>query len=182
MKDAFNTSRLSVELFSIGKIVAPHSVRGDVRIIPWTDFPDRFYNLKTVYLDDADHQVSVESVRPHKKNFLVKFQGCDNMNDALALKGKILKVRREELAPLPEGHFYIFDIIGLEVFTESGESLGDVTDVLETGSNDVYVVEAKESSALPKRRQPLLIPALKEVVKKIDLANKQMIVRLQEEW
>lgn len=164
------------ELFSIGKIVAPHGVRGDVRIIPLTEFPERFYDLKTVYLDDGQ-LVVVENVRPHQNFFLVKFAKCNCMDDAEALRGKLLKVRRDQLLPLPEGHYYIFDIIGLNVFTEEGEFLGEVTDVLETGSNDVYAVGQKGAS-----KPPLLIPALKEVVKKIDLENKQVIVRLQEEW
>jgi 16S rRNA processing protein RimM len=165
------------ELFSIGRIVAPHGVRGDVRIVPLTDFPQRFYDLKTVYLDNETHVVEVEFVRPHQQFFLVKFAGYNCMNSADTLRGKFLKVRRDQLVSLPEGHYYIFDIIGLQVFTEAGELLGEVTDVLETGSNDVYTVEQKGVS-----KTPLLIPALKEVVKKIDTENKQMIVRLQEEW
>ncbi|MDR1702226.1 MAG: ribosome maturation factor RimM [Sporomusaceae bacterium] len=162
------------ELFFVGKIIAPHGVRGDVRIIPLTDFPERFASLKEVYLDDAQVAV-IEQVRPHQNFFLVKFKGVETMDAAETLRGKLLKVRREDLVPLPEGHYYIFDIIGLKVFTETDELLGEITDVLETGSNDVYVVEQQG-------KPQLLLPALKEVVKKIDLENKRVIVRLQEEW
>jgi 16S rRNA processing protein RimM len=163
------------ELFSIGKIIAPHGVRGDVRIIPLTDFPERFFALKEVYLDASSEVAVIENVRAHQNFFLIKFKGCNTMDEAEILRGKLLKVHREDLVPLPQGHYYIFDIIGLSVFTETGEFLGEVTDVLETGSNDVYTVEQKGKT-------PLLLPALKEVVKKIDLENKRMIVRLQEEW
>ncbi len=76
---------------------------------------------------------------------------------------------------LPEGHYYFFDIIGLSVYTETGEHLGEITDILQTGSNDVYVAERKNE-------KPLLIPALKEVVLQIDIPGKKMIVKLQEEW
>jgi len=166
------------ELFSIGKIVAPHGVRGDVRIIPMTDFPQRFYDLKEVYLDDHGQLAAIENVRPHQNFFLIKLFGYNCMDSAATLRGKFLKVRRDQLVSLPEGHYYIFDIIGLRAFTEDGDFLGEITDVLETGSNDVYVVNQKEEIS----KTPLLIPALKEVVKKIDIENSQVIVRLQEEW
>jgi 16S rRNA processing protein RimM len=158
----------------IGKIGAPHGVRGDVRVIPLTDFPDRFHQLKTVYTDDGA-KLTVESARFHKQFVLVKFRGIDTMNDTEPLRGKLIKVRREDAVVLPEGHYYFFDIIGLSVYTETGEHLGDITDILQTGSNDVYVAERKNE-------KPLLIPALKEVVLQIDIPGKKMIVRLQEEW
>lgn len=159
---------------TVGKIVAPHGVRGDVRVMPLTDFPDRFQKLKDVYLDD-EKKVTIESTRAHKQFILVKFRGLDNANDVEVLRGKLIKINREDLVVLPEGHYYFFDIIGMEVYTEVGEFLGKITDILETGSNDVYVAE-KEGA------KPLLIPALKKVVLTINVPNKQMIVRLQEEW
>jgi len=158
----------------IGKIGAPHGVRGDVRVIPLTDFPDRFHQLKMVYTDDGA-KLTVESARFHKQFVLVKFRGIDTMNEAELLRGKLIKVRREDAVVLPEGHYYFFDIIGLSVFTETGEHLGDIADILQTGSNDVYIAERKNE-------KPLLIPALKEVVLQIDIPGKKMIVRLQEEW
>ncbi|BBB93216.1 MAG TPA: ribosome maturation factor RimM [Methylomusa anaerophila] len=164
------------ELYSIGKIVAPHGVRGDVRIIPLTDFPERFQDLKTVYVEDSTRKVEVKSVRYHKQFILLKFVGYNTMNDVEQFRGKLLKVPREELMILPAGHYYVFDIIGLKVYEESGDYLGTITDVLETGSNDVYVIEKEEN------QKPILIPALKKVVKRIDIAGKQMIVALQEEW
>lgn len=170
-------------LFSIGKIVAPHGVRGDVRIIPWTDFPERFFNLKSVFLDNRNLKLDVERVKASNKFFLIKFKDYDSMDKAETLRNKILMVEKEDLVDLPEGHYYIFDIIGLSVYTEEKEFLGTVKDVLETGSNDVYVVEKDNlEEETSKKNQPLLIPALKEVVKKIDLEDKIMIVKLQEEY
>jgi 16S rRNA processing protein RimM len=100
------------------------------------------------------------------------------MNDRNAiehLRGKLIQIEHKDLVPLPTGHYYIFDIVGLEVFTEENEYLGKVTDVLETGSNDVYIVDQKD-------KKPLLIPALKTVVLKIDISDGKMIVKLQEVW
>ncbi|WP_425060820.1 Ribosome maturation factor RimM [Sporomusa carbonis] len=161
------------DLITIGKIVAPHGVRGDVRILPLTDFPDRFYDMKAAFVENCG-QLKLEAVRKHKQFILLKFAGIDTMNDAERLRGKLIKIGREDLVKLPEGQYYIFDIIGLNVITEDGEQLGVVTDVLQPGSNDVYVVEQQG-------KRELLIPAIKEVVKKIDIAAKQMVVKLQEE-
>lgn len=161
------------DLITIGKIVAPHGVRGDVRIFPLTDFPDRFHALKTVYVENVG-QMQLESARPHKKFILLKFAGINTMNEAGNLSGKLLKIGREDLVQLPAGQYYIFDIIGLNVFNEEGELLGIITDVLQPGSNDVYVIETQD-------KQELLVPAIKEVVKQIDIAGKKMLVKLQEE-
>jgi len=167
------TNMINTELITVGKIVAPHGVRGDVRIVPLTDFPDRFYDLKTVLVEDVG-QLKIEAVRQHKKFILIKFAERDSVSAAQLLRGKLLKIKREDVVKLPEGQYYIFDIIGLNVFTEEGTLLGSITDVLQPGSNDVYVVEQHD-------KKELLIPAIKEVVKKIDIEGKQMIVKLQEE-
>ncbi|AIF51626.1 ribosome maturation factor RimM [Pelosinus sp. UFO1] len=156
----------------IGKIGAPQGVRGEVRVTPLTDFPERFRELKTALLDDGT-SLPIESVRYHQQFVLLKFRGMDNRNDIEHLRGKLIKVERKDLVELPAGHYYIFDIVGLEVYTEEEEYLGKVTDVLETGSNDVYIVEQKD-------KQPLLIPALKSVVLQIDIPSGKMIVKLQE--
>ena len=161
------------DLITIGKIVAPHGVRGDVRILPLTDFPDRFQDLKAAFVDDVG-QLELESARQHNKMILLKFSTINSMNDAERLRGKLIKIGRQDLIKLPEDQYYIFDIIGLTVVTEDGAELGRITDVLQPGSNDVYVIEQQG-------KQDLLIPAIKDVVKKIDIAGKQMVVKLQEE-
>jgi len=157
----------------IGKIGAPQGIRGEVRLIPLTDFPERFKTLKTALLDDGT-SLQVESVRYHQQFVLLKFKGLDDRNAIEHLKNKLIQIERKDLIPLPEGHFHVFDIIGLTVYNEQEECLGKISDVLQTGSNDVYIVEQKD-------KQPLLIPGLKTVVLNIDVANGKMIVKLQEE-
>lgn len=171
LPSATNMSR--PDLITIGKIVAPHGVRGDVRILPLTDFPNRFHDLKEVFVDDVG-QLKLESARQHKNMILLKFTGFDSMNDSERLRGKLVKIGQQDLVKLPAGQYYIFDIIGLTVVTETGELLGTISDVLQPGSNDVYVVNQ------PGKKE-LLIPAIKEVVKEIDITGKRMVVKLQEE-
>ncbi len=164
---------MSDKMIVIGKIGAPQGVRGEVRLIPLTDFPERFKTLKTALFDDGT-RLEVESVRYHQQFVLLKFKGLDDRNAIEPLKNKLLQIERKDLIPLPEGHYHIFDIIGLSVYNEQEEYLGKISDVLQTGSNDVYVVEQKE-------KQPLLIPGLKTVVLSIDITAGKMIVKLQEE-
>jgi 16S rRNA processing protein RimM len=161
-------------LIAIGKAVAPHGVRGDVRVVPLTDFPDRFLTMKKVRLEDG-RVLDIESAKYHKQFVLLKFRGLDDRNAVENLRGKLLMVDRDGLVKLPAGHYYIFDIIGLKVFDESGAALGTVTDVLATGANDVYIAEQEG-------QKPLLIPALKDVVREIDVPGGRITVRLQEEW
>jgi 16S rRNA processing protein RimM len=165
---------MSNNLITIGKIVAPHGVRGDVRVIPLTDFPERFQKLKTIILDKGI-TLDIEKVKYHKQAVLLKFHGLDDMNAVEHLRGKLIQIEPKDLVVLPEGQYYHFDIIGLKVYTVSGDYLGVITDILVTGSNDVYIIEQND-------KPPVLIPALREVVTNIDIAGGQMIVKLQEEW
>jgi 16S rRNA processing protein RimM len=161
-------------LIIIGKIVAPHGVRGDVRVVPLTDFPERFYALKTAVLESGA-VLTLEGCRENKQFFLLKFKGYDDRTAVEPLRGKLLHVSKQDAVKLPEGHYFVFDIIGLAVEDDTGAALGTVTEVLSTGSNDVYVVEQEGL-------KPLLIPALKSVVQTIDVPGGRMVVKLQEEW
>lgn len=155
----------------IGKISAPHGVRGEVRIVPLTDFPERFENLKTVFLED-DSKMELESVKFSNKFIIAKFKNINSRNDIEIFNGKLLMLNRSDIPSLPEGEYYNFDIIGLEVIDDKGSKLGKITEVLKTGSNDVYVVEGKKQ---------ILVPALKKVVKEINLTDGFMKVELLEE-
>ena len=155
----------------IGKISAPHGVRGEVRIVPLTDFPERFENLKTVFLVD-DSKMELESVKFSNKFIIAKFKNINSRNDIEIFNGKLLMLNRSDIPSLPEGEYYNFDIIGLEVIDDKGSKLGKITEVLKTGSNDVYVVEGKKQ---------ILVPALKKVVKEINLVDGFMKVELLEE-
>ncbi|NPV71209.1 MAG: 16S rRNA processing protein RimM [Firmicutes bacterium] len=152
---------------------------GDLRVEALTDFPERFERGAGVWAQPrgdgaplARH--TVERVTRGKRHLLVKLSGVDSRAAAQALAGGYLKIGRDELRPLPEGSFYVFEIIGLDVLTGDGRALGRVSDVLKTGANDVYVVKP------PHGGRDVLIPALKAVVKRVDLETRTMIVELPE--
>lgn len=160
------------KLITIGKVGAPHGVRGEVRIIPLTDFPNRFEKLKNVIIDDLK-SLTISNVRYHNQFIIAKFDNFDTKESAASLNGKLLKVERKDVPPLAPGEYYSFDIIGLNVQNENGTDLGKIVEILKTGSNDVYIVE--------QNKNRLLIPALKSVVLKIDIEQGFMLVKLQEE-
>ena len=146
----------------IGKIGAARGLDGLVRIIPLTDFVGRFDGLEKISV--GGKIFGVEEVKHIGGEIFMKFAGVDNRDDAKTLTNKFLTVDRKDAAPLADGEFYTFDIIGCEIF--SGEKkIGTVTAVLKTGSNDVFEVDGK-----------ILIPALKSVVKSIDIAAKKILV------
>lgn len=161
------------EKIIIGKVGAPHGIRGELKIYSLSDFPDRFSLLKSVYV--GDELLTVKSVRYQNSVVLMSFAEYDNRETAATLTNKMLSVKREDAMPLEEGQYYVGDIVGLEVFDEEGVSLGFVKDILKTGSNDVYVVAKK------KEAKQLLVPALKSVVLKISVDEGKMLVRLPEE-
>ncbi len=154
------------EFFTIGHIVAPHGVRGDVRIYPDTDFPERFLEMKYAYIDGVKY--AVKEARFHKRVVLVKFDGIDDRNGAAALVKKEIQIPRTELMPLAEGQYYIFDIIGCSVFDKNGNLLGEVTDILRTGSNDVYVVTGEDGNEV-------LLAVIPDVILSVDVRAKKII-------
>ncbi|MGB9826598.1 MAG: ribosome maturation factor RimM, partial [Desulfofundulus sp.] len=157
-----------VDYINIGKIVNTQGHRGEVRVVPLTDFPERFEQMEEVlvYHKGERKTYHIEKTRRHKGFVILKFREVPDMNTALTLKGAFLQVTPAQLVVLPEDTFYIFEIIDLEVYTPEGERLGKITDVLSTGANDVYVVQEGD-------KRPLLIPALKSVVRDIDLNQKR---------
>lgn len=156
---------------TIGRVGAPQGIKGEMRIIPLTDFPDRFFQLKKVMV--GDELLHIDSCRYHKQFIILKFHEYPVREDAMALTGRLLTIAREDAVPLEEGEFYIFDIIGLTVFDDLGHNLGCIENVLRTGANDVYEIHATNGKSI-------LIPALKSVVKKIDLAAGRMTVVMPE--
>ena len=161
-----NTSN---ERIVIGRVGAAHGIRGELRIIPLTDFPERFAALREVMV--GDELLHIESAKPQGKNFLMRFREYTVREDAQKLTGRLLTVARAEAAPLDEGEYYVFDIVGLTVYDEENNELGTVENVLRTGSNDVYAVRTEDG-------RELLIPALRTVVLQIDLPAGRMMVRL----
>lgn len=163
------------EVLRVGVVTRTHGIRGEVKVYPTTDSPKRFSQLSEVTLRQGgkDRQVKLEQARYFKNLVILKLEGIDTVEAAEALKGAELYIPREQGVPLEEGEYYIADIIDLEVFTEEGEKLGVVRDVLETGANDVYAVKREGM-------KDLLIPAIPECILDIDLEEGRMTVRLMD--
>jgi 16S rRNA processing protein RimM len=162
------------EYITIGKILKTQGKAGAVRVLPLTEYPERFKAKSKVNVSLKGSRVvmNIEESFPHQKYVIIKFKEIPDMNAAEEIKGGILEISRAELFPLPEHTYYIFDIIGLTVSDKNRGRLGTITEVIQTGANDVYVVETGA--------RPVLIPALKHVVKEIDLPGRHMVVDLPE--
>ena len=157
----------------IGQIVNTFGIKGMVKVKPFTENVRRFDKLEKVYINNKKSikEYSIEEVKYHKDMVLIKFKGIENPEQANLLRESYLIVDKEKEEPLEEGTYYIVDMIGLEVYTEEGELLGKLEDIFNTGSNDIYVVK----NELGKQ---ILLPAISEVIRKIDMENKKMIVHL----
>lgn len=158
--------------FRVGVIANTHGIRGEVKVFPTTDDPQRYRDLKKVLLDTGWEFITLEiaSVRFHKNLVIVKFKGIDNINDIEKYKGKDLYVLREDAVPLEEGEYYIADIIGASVVTEDGKSFGTLKDVLETGANLVYVVE--------HQGKEVLLPVIPDCVKEVNVEEQRITVEI----
>ena len=156
----------------IGRVGAPHGIGGEVRVSPLTDFPERFNGLREVMV--GDELLHITRMKAQGKNLLMQFHEYPVREEAQRLTGRLLTVARTDAAPLEEGEYYVFDIVGLSVYDEAGTLLGSVENVIRTGSNDVYAVRAEDG-------RELLIPALRSVVRSIDIAGGRMDVCLPDE-
>ncbi len=162
------------QFLQVGVISSTHGIRGEVKVFPTTDDPMRFKKLKKVFLDTGRErlELEVQSVRFFKQFAIVKFKGIDNINDIEKYKGKGIFVPREDAVPLDEDEYYIADLIGMEVFTEDGH-FGVVKDVMETGANEVYIIESDEHGEV-------LIPAIRQCVLDVNVEEKKMKIRLMD--
>ena len=160
-------------LLQVGVITTTHGVRGEVKVFPTTDDANRFKKLKNVILDTGKEQLDLEitQVNFFKNLVILKFKGIDNINDIEKYKGKSLYVTRENAVKLKKNEYFIADLIGLKAVTEDGTELGSITDVLQTGANDVYVVKQPDG-------EEVLIPAIKDCVLKVDLEAGVMTLHL----
>lgn len=162
-------------LLQVGIISSTHGVRGEVKVFPTTDDVNRFKKLKEVLLDTGNEQLSmkIEHVKFFKQFVILKFEGIDNINEVEKYKGKSLYVTREHAVKLKKDEYYIADLIGICVSDESGEELGTLTDVMETGANDVYVIAMKDG-------RELLLPAIRQCILEVDIEQMRMKVHLLE--
>ena len=157
----------------IGQIVNTFGIKGMVKVKPFTDDIRRFDELKTVYVEKNSNQTEyeIEEVKYHKGMVLIKFKGIDKVEQAEMLRNSYLTVSRDSVEKLEEGRYYIVDLLGLEVYTDEQVLLGTLEDIFNTGSNDIYVVKDKQG-------KQILLPAIQDVVKQIDIENKKIIVHL----
>lgn len=163
------------EYFEIGQIVNTSGLKGVIKIKPFTDDITKFSKLKTIYISIKKElkEFKVEQVRFNKNMVFLKLEGIDTVEKAEQYRNFYLKIKRDKNEKLEENSYYIVDILGCKVYTDMQEELGEVIDVFSTGSNDVYVVK----DSLNKQ---ILLPAIKDVIKNIDIKNKKITVHLLE--
>ena len=163
------------DMLQVGVITQTHGVRGEVKVFPTTDDVNRFKKLKQVILDTGKETMPLEiqSVKFFKQFVILKFKGVDNINDIEKYKRCSLYVTREHAVALEEDEYFIADMIGMEVCTEDGNIFGTLKDVIETGANDVYVIENAEHGEV-------LVPAIKECIRSVDIEKGQMMIHLMD--
>lgn len=159
--------------FNVGKIVNTHGVRGEVRVISSTDFPEERYAAgSTLYLflgsDQEPIPLTVKTHRKHKNFDLLSFDGYENINDVEQWKNAILKIKEDQLTDLPEGEYYFYEIIGCRVITLEGEEIGTVKEILTPGANDVWVIDTDGKD--------ILIPYIPDIVKEVSVEEKKIII------
>ena len=161
------------EYFEIGQIVNTNGLKGVLKIKPFTDDIKEFEDFESIYVQRKNELIEfkIEEVRYVKNMVLLKLQGIDDIDEAEKYRNLYIKVNRNVMPKLPEDSYYIVDLLECEVYTEEGKLLGKVDDVFNTGSNDVYVVKDE----LGKQ---ILLPAIGEVIKNVDISNKKIIVKL----
>lgn len=163
------------EYLEIGQIVNTSGLKGFLKVIPLTDDITRFEDLKTVYIQEKKDLVEfkIQEVKYSKNMVLLKLEGIDDIGEAEKFKNFYIKINRKDAVELEENSYFIVDIIGCKVFTDENEFLGKVIDVFQTGSNDVYTVKNNED-------KEILLPAIEDVIKDIDIANKKIVVKLMD--
>ena len=161
------------EMFRVGVISSTHGVRGEVKVFPTTDDPQRFRRLREVTLDTGREQLvmKIQNVKFFKNMVILKFGGYDNINDIECYKGKELWIHRSQAGNLKKDEYFIADLVGMTVTEEDGHVLGTLSDVIQTGANDVYVVKMESG-------KELLLPAIRQCILKVDVESGQMQVHL----
>jgi 16S rRNA processing protein RimM len=158
------------EWATIGKVVALFGVHGELKVLSLTDIPNRFAELDAVYLGSDHIRYAIQSARPYKGEMVVlKLAGIEDANTAETLRNFDITIPLNQLAKLPPDSYYQHDILGLHVSTLDGRDVGKIVDIMITGSNDVYIIKAADG-------RQVLVPAIKEVVKQVDLIRKMMYI------
>lgn len=163
------------DILQVGAVTSTHGLAGEVKVFPTTDDPKRFRKLKYVLVDTGNgmKELEVAGVKFFKQMVILKFRGHDRIEDVMGYKGKPLFVTRENAVKLKKNEYFIADLIGMQVFTEDGGLLGELTDVLQTGANDVYEVSMEDG-------RKVLIPAIRQCILDVDTEGEKMTVHLLE--
>lgn len=161
---------MSEPLLAIARILGPHGVRGEVKAEVLTDFPQRFKTTRQVWLGEPPQPMGLQRARVAGRHVTLQLEGVETRDQAAALKGQLVQVPEQAAWPLPPGQYYWHQVIGLEAHATSGETLGRVAQILETGSNHVYVVHGP--------RGEWLLPATREVIRQVDLEQGLLMVEL----
>lgn len=163
------------EYFEIGQIVNTSGLKGILKIKPFTDDIKKFSNLKTIYIKTKSGltEFKIEQVRYVKNMVMLKLAGIDTVEETEKYRNLYIKILRDQEEELEEGSYYVVDILGCKVNTDANQELGKIVDVFQTGSNDVYVVKDEQG-------KQILLPAIKQVIKNVDIKNKIITVHLLE--
>lgn len=157
-----------MDYIQVGKIVNTHGIKGDVKVVPLTDDIKRFEKLKTVFIGDEKLELEIINVSYIKGNVLLRFKNYEDINDIEKFKNDEVWIDKKDKIKLPKDSFFLDDILGLEVYLTDNNHLGTIKDILQPGANDVYVVKSG--------KKEYLIPAIKDVIKEVDIDNKKMII------
>ncbi len=168
MPDLDRASGDDADWVLIGVVAGAHGVRGEMKIDLQTDFPERFKRLSTVYTGEEHRPLQIAAVRKLGDRVALRVDAVTDRDAAQAMRGTELYIPISEIMPLPEHSYYRDQIIGLRVETTSGEPIGTITEILVTGSNDVYVAKDEQ--------REILIPALKDIVREVDLEGGRMVI------
>ncbi|WP_097025517.1 ribosome maturation factor RimM [Clostridium peptidivorans] len=159
------------EYLSVGQIINTHGLKGEVKVFPLTDDIKVFKTLKKIFIDNKE--TNILDVKFQNDKLILTIEGIDSIEQAMKYKNKYIEVKRDDAKKLPEGTFFIADLIGCTVYDENGEDLGKIADVIQTKSNDVYWI---------KEKKELLIPALKDIVVNINIEEKKVIIKPVSQW
>lgn len=163
-----------LEYISIGQITNIYGIKGELKVYPLTDNISRFDDLDDIYIEENNKLIKykVQYIKYLKNMVILKLKGIENIESAVTFKNKYIKVHRKDAVKIPDNSYFICDIIDAEVFTTEGLYLGKVQDVIQTGSNDVFIIKKQDSE--------ILIPALKSIIKEVNIINSRIIVDLPE--
>ena len=173
MKDSISGSSASgePEFLAVGKLRRPHGVHGEILMSVWTDFPDRLREGVQLFLGDTFQPARIKTLRWHRQDLLITFEDYSDREQAGELRNQVVFVRTDQIPPLDDGELYLHEILGLHVVRQdTGDQLGEIVEIIETGANDVYVVRSPEGIEH-------LIPAIDSVILEIDLERRE--IRIQ---